>query len=114
MIYTIGHTEAYTQFFKEQKEPGFPKKKGRDKFYDGGSVWKTYVEALKVCNINPGFSVYGVLANWDTETTPNIHPLLREIEVTDESNMRWLLNDSTLVEVQEVKIEEPNMLAGIS
>ena len=111
MIYTVGHTENYSSFFRDQKEPGFPKKKGRTATHEGGWVWKTYAEALAECP--PGFSVYGVLANWDTEATPNI-PQLLEVEVFSNPDTRWLLVDSTLVEVQEVKIAEPNVLGRLA
>jgi hypothetical protein len=80
MIYTIGHTESYTQYFKEQ---GTPQKLGRTKnyngeYYSGGSVWKTKEEAEKNCP--SGYSVYGVLADWEKDTekneTENYHDLL--------------------------------------
>jgi len=67
MIYTIGHTESYLRYFAEQSTP---QKKGRYDGYCGGSVWQTYDEAKRhVFNI--GFSVFGVMADWETETAPS-------------------------------------------
>lgn len=76
MIYTIGHTENYERYFKEQ---GTPQKLGKtddyfseeypDGKYPGGSVWKTREEAQKGCH--PDYSVYGVDADWDTQTYNN-------------------------------------------
>lgn len=65
MIYTIGHTWSYSQYFKEQAQP---QKKGRTFDYFGGSVWQTPEEAQRHCI--EGFSVYGVMADW-TDTTPS-------------------------------------------
>jgi hypothetical protein len=65
MIYTIGHAESYERYFREQ---GNPSKLGREKDYDGGSVWKTFEDAKPYAT--EGYSVYGVLANWDTDTVP--------------------------------------------
>lgn len=68
MIYTCGHTESYERYFREQ---GTPSKLGRGmhegRYYQGGSVWKTFDEANHFA-IN-GYSVYGVLADWDKDTT---------------------------------------------
>ena len=48
MIYTIGHRDSYEQYFDERKKTGrSPKKVGKTKNYPGGSVWKTFEEALK-------------------------------------------------------------------
>lgn len=76
MIYTIGKTEAYEQYFREQENP----QKGIT-----GSVWETwraawwhtrkpkslyykeydcYVRAL----VYNGYSVYGVVASWKWHT----------------------------------------------
>ena len=60
MIYTVGNTNNYMEYFKEQKQP---------QKAIGGSVWKTREEALRFCK--NGFSVFGVMADWDTDTVPN-------------------------------------------
>jgi hypothetical protein len=64
MIYTIGKTELYEQYFKERRTV---KKQGRTKDYPGGSVWQTREEAEKCCS--KGYSVYGVEADWERDTT---------------------------------------------
>ena len=70
MIYTIGRTSAYEQSFIENPEVY---KLGRTvidgKFYPGGSVWKTIRDAQSHCP--EGFSVYGVMADWDKDTEGN-------------------------------------------
>lgn len=87
MIYTIGHTESYERYFKEQEaDEGYPKKIGRNTEYPGGSVWKTFDNALRHCP--NGYSVYGVLANWEKDTKPS-----------NEGDWHDLLVDSTLVKL---------------
>jgi hypothetical protein len=80
MIFTIGHTTSYEQYFREQ---GTPKKKGRDKNYAGGSVWQTHEEALAQCPTN--YSVYGVKASWENDTAQSAngdcHDLLVDSEL---------------------------------
>jgi len=75
LIYTIGRTESYESYFREQQNP---QKLGREHDYAGGSVWKTKEDAQASCP--EGCSVYGVLADWDTETVKgegdNFHDLL--------------------------------------
>lgn len=66
MIYTIGYTKSYEKSFEDHS---IVFKKGRDKDYEGGSVWKTYEEAVR--EKPEGYSVYGVLADWETETIPS-------------------------------------------
>lgn len=66
MIFTIGYTESYERYFIEQKQP---RKLGRTNDYVGGSVWRTFEEAKLNCP--DSYSVYGVLANWETETEPS-------------------------------------------
>jgi len=66
MIYTIGYTKSYLKYFEEQETP---KKMGRTKDYPGGSVWKTKKEAQQNCK--EGYSVFGVLADWNKDTEPN-------------------------------------------
>lgn len=68
MIYTIGHTENYERYFEEQ---GTPQKLGRTADYAGGSVWKTQEEAQRGCP--DGYSVYGVLADWEKDTAPTVN-----------------------------------------
>lgn len=98
MIFTLGRTRNYEQFFRDQV---CPRKKGRDDSdptgpYDGGSVWRTLGEAQGECP--PGFSVYGVAAEWDvdTETSRNGDP--------------WhdLLRDSELVRLPDRMAESPD------
>lgn len=66
VIYTIGLTRFYEKYFEEQD---IPQKKGRSDNYHGGSVWQTFEEASKYPT--EGYSVYGILANWDTDTEPS-------------------------------------------
>ena len=67
MIYTIGHTESYHRYFREQRTP---KKLGRcideGKIYIGGTVWETEAEARRYCPKN--YSVFGVIAKWGKDT----------------------------------------------
>ena len=67
MIYTLGHTDSYEQYFKEQ---GTPQKKGKTSDYEGGTVWQYEKDALKYLEecCPPGFSIYGVEANWNKDT----------------------------------------------
>lgn len=66
MIYTLGRAAAYNELIRS----GYPRLLGRygDKptGYSGGPVWKTKEEALSLCPA--GHSVFGVLADWDTDT----------------------------------------------
>jgi len=84
MIYTVGYTENYLKCFKEQ---GFLKKMGKNESYAGGSVWKTREEAEKYCeeNCDKGYSVFGVIADWDKDTEPSsskdYNNLLRDSEL---------------------------------
>lgn len=68
MIFTLGHTESYERYFQEQ---GTPQKMGArpDEDYPGGSVWRTRESAER--HRQPDFSVYGVRADWEIETTPS-------------------------------------------
>jgi hypothetical protein len=68
MIYTIGNTENYLLYFREQ---GTPQKKGRTEAYCGGSVWQTREQAEKHAPHGSGFSVFGVLADWERDTASN-------------------------------------------
>lgn len=74
MIYTIGHTKNYLEAF--ETDPNL-KKLGQTDDYPGGSVWKTRKEAENflsrdsVYNYDKGYSVFGVLADWETQTEEN-------------------------------------------
>lgn len=59
MLYTIGHTESYEQYFREDN---VPKKLGIDGAYQGGIVFETVDEAEKyLAKKNyTGYSVYGL------------------------------------------------------
>jgi len=82
MLYTIGHTTSYEQYFLEQSPDG-PHKKGRDESYPGGSVWATFEEAHMNCPEN--YSVYGVDADWESDTVPSSdgtwHDLLKDAKL---------------------------------
>ena len=81
MIYTIGHTWSYLNAFQEL---GSVMKRGRTNDYQGGSVWQTQEEAAEYAK--DGYSVFGVKADWEKDTVPNI-----------ESNWHDLLIDAELV-----------------
>ena len=82
--------EAEKRYFKEQISP---EKKGRTSNYAGGSVWKTYEGANKYCPF--GYSVYGVDADWNRDTTPS-------------KNVDWhdLLVDSKLINLSNKTLSE--------
>lgn len=88
MVYTIGHEASYEQYFKEQA-PEVPEKLGRveKENYLGGAVWNTREQAQQNCPV--GYKVYGVEADWKTDTA--------EPEAPDGSGMRHLLKTSPLV-----------------
>lgn len=66
MLYTIGHTKSYLQYFDECDKP---MKKGKTSKYEGGSVWLTKEEAQRHCPNN--YSVFGVKCTInDTELHP--------------------------------------------
>lgn len=92
LIYTIGHAETYNKLIEEgKKEHKPPKKKGRTKSYNGGSVWKKREDAEKYLQDKgmTGYSVYGVLACWRKDTAP--HP---------GQPFNDLLTDSIIVELE--------------
>jgi len=62
MIFTIGR---YDDSIFENN----PLKMGRAEDYPGGSVWKSKEEAEK--HLQEGYKVYGVMADWETETEPS-------------------------------------------
>lgn len=74
MIYTIGYTKSYEEYFERFPDPAKAA---------GGSVWKTR-EAAEV-HAKDGFSVYGVSADWQTDTKPtkvgDWHDLLRSADL---------------------------------
>lgn len=81
MVYTIGRTEAY----EAELDAGPVEKRGRSSAegYPGGSVWRDFDDALRDCP--PGYSVYGVDADWDNDTAPSRdgdwHDLLRDAPI---------------------------------
>ena len=74
MIFTVGKTDVYDPYLRDDSDAA---KLGRGQdhvgnYYSGGSVWKTREAAqsyLDATNQNE-FSVYGVLADWETQTEP--------------------------------------------
>lgn len=67
MIYCVYNNDSY----KEDLSCGLkPKIKGRRDGDPGGSVWKTYEEALDFAWDE--FSVFGVLADWERDTVPDV------------------------------------------
>ena len=79
MIFTIGHTESYDAGLLQEAEQGFPfKKLGKTVLatgepYAGGSVWRTHEDAVaylmaQAPDIVENYSVYGLLADWNTDT----------------------------------------------
>jgi len=71
MIYTYGRKKSYEQYFKQCKKAGGPLlKTGKDEWkeppYAGGIVFKTEEEARANCP--EFFEVYGVLADWESQT----------------------------------------------
>jgi len=68
MIYTVGHEESYTRYFEEQGRP-LKLGKGGEENYPGGAVWKTEIAARNHCP--DGYQVYGVMADWETDTEPS-------------------------------------------
>lgn len=94
MIFTIGYTEAYEEGFSRASDDNPLLKKGRCDGYNGGSVWETYDEVKRYLKDNSdrliGYSVYGVLADWETET-----------EERNDRPFRDLLVDAELMRLDE-------------
>lgn len=74
MIYTVGLRTTYEQYFALCSNPQkLGKRMEGGETYPGGSVWQTrkeaqgYLERTK----QSAFAVYGVLADWDTQTEPS-------------------------------------------
>jgi len=85
MLFTVGHTLSYEQYFDECSGlKNQPMKKGKTSDYPGGSVWLTKKEALAYCPKD--YSVYGVLADWNKDTKPS-----------PEGNWNELLKTSKLI-----------------
>lgn len=103
MIYTLGRTGGYEETFRTNPNP---KKVGRRSDYPGGSVWQTKEEAQAFVDSLPNafgpdwyaedFSVYGVLANWETGV------------YRGEEGVPWnnLKEDSRLVKLDSVRWSE--------
>lgn len=79
MLFTIGHTKSYLQYFEEQTTP---LKKGKEGDYPGGSVWKTKEEAQYNCPAE--YSVFGVLADWDKDTEPSLEGTWNSLLISSE------------------------------
>jgi hypothetical protein len=81
-------------FNKMDQSKEYCKKFGKKSNYDGGSVWKTYEEALdyKLKNNLYGFDTYGVVASWTEDTEPNEH-----------GEFNNLIRDSRLIRLTDVK-----------
>jgi hypothetical protein len=95
MIFTLGNKKVYQDVFeKMDQSKEYCKKFGKTSTYLGGSVWKTYEEALhyKVKNKLDDFDVYGVVAVWETDTEPN-----------ENGEFHNLLYDSRLIRLTDVK-----------
>lgn len=72
MIYTIGHTESYLIGYVEKRKFGKRLMKlGEYDTYPGGAVFAYESEAQEYIRDRPDYSVFGVLADWKTETKRN-------------------------------------------
>lgn len=80
MIYTVGNNKTYSKLFEDYGEV---LKQGRGNGYPGGSVWQTRAAAER--HLEPGYEVFGVLAEWNLDTCPSgsgdHHYLLRSAEM---------------------------------
>lgn len=86
VIYTFGHEEHYEEGMKEfhQEKGGYFKKGMTQDGYPGGSVFGTFEEAqayLDLHNMND-HKVYGVVANWHTDTEPSKHGDFHDLLIT--------------------------------
>lgn len=100
MIYTLGRRSVYEDVFEKMNQSReYCKKFGKTSTYDGGSVWKTYEEALKykIQNNLHDYDVYGVIANWKEDTEPNEH-----------GEFNNLIRDSRLIRLTDLKGYEKN------
>lgn len=73
MLYTIGNTKSYTQYFAEDDQP---RKLGIQGDYQGGAVFQTKEDAEEYLakNNRTGYSVYGLATTFD-----NVHHIEGEI-----------------------------------
>lgn len=75
MIFTVGRTSIYEPYLRDDPTAA---KLGRGidhngNYYPGGSVWRTHQAVqtyLDATDQNKEFSIYGVVADWETETEP--------------------------------------------
>lgn len=70
MIFTLGKTDVYDPLLRDHPDAT---KEGRSDDYAGGSVWETFEAAqayLDSTILGEEFSIYGVLADWETQTEP--------------------------------------------
>jgi len=67
LLYTIGYRPHYEKLLSKGKV----NKLGRRPDYPGGSVWRTFKEALAHCDKDHG--VYGVDADWEKDTAPSLN-----------------------------------------
>lgn len=84
MIYCQGRKSTYDDYIATDPNPG---KLGRlgpedpdDPNYPGGSVWKSEAEARACCP--EGYDVYGVIADWDTQTVKSADGDYHDLLVT--------------------------------
>ena len=74
MIYCIGKAENYDLYIAKYGNAAM--KQGRGIDYEGGSVWKTREEAeMHIKRFGKklsGYKVYGVMADWQTDTEPSM------------------------------------------
>lgn len=69
MIYTIGHTYSYLTGYIGKRELGKRLMKlGQYDTYPGGAVFAYESQAQEYIRDRPDYSVFGVLADWKTET----------------------------------------------
>jgi hypothetical protein len=73
MIYCTGKKVLYEDYFENQKRP---------MKMMGGWVWKTEEEARVHCSA--GFSVYGVFADWETDTVSSQNGVLHYLLINAE------------------------------
>ena len=73
MIYTFGDRAYYLALIKEAdvQKRGFLEKRGQTDDYQGGTVFETFEKAKEYIAERPEYDVFGVQADWETETQPN-------------------------------------------
>jgi len=99
MIYTLGHTESYLEYYNEclKNDSKFLKLGKKEMYegkpYPGGYAFKTLNEALQYLENQKmyDYTVFGLLADWikDTENTGEIYNNLlfdSEIVILDKFN----------------------------